>query len=336
MNNLDELTLKVEKIIETEKAVNPDIKYLNSSHSGLIAQIISNYKLKPTEEEKPSAEMIFLGAPTGAGKDTLVKKIKSDNPDKKFVILNMDMFRYYHEEISDSSDTITDKDFAVKTNQTSYELYYIIQEIILREFPGINVIVTGTMRDLDWIKEIFERYKKDEKTNYTTSLVTLAVPTNESAFSTIERYLNMVDVRGNLNASLRYTSLEYHNDTVKKFRENLRIFEEDFKLHPDNRLFDSIRVYRRAKDIMDLSEDTLVYDSNNNPEHKSAFEHIYNIMGTNANISNIRIYDILKIIERDAEYLKEQGLYTGILEDLKSMLPQLNKKTGCHDDPENC
>ena len=134
MNNLDELTLKVEKIIETEKAVNPDIKYLNSSHSGLIAQIISNYKLKPTEEEKPSAEMIFLGAPTGAGKDTLVKKIKSDNPDKKFVILNMDMFRYYHEEISDSSDTITDKDFAVKTNQTSYELYYIIQEIILREF----------------------------------------------------------------------------------------------------------------------------------------------------------------------------------------------------------
>ena len=59
-------------------------------------------------------------------------------------------------------------------------------------------------------------------------------------------------------------------------------------------------------------------------------------MGTNANISNIRIYDILKIIERDAEYLKEQGLYTGILEDLKSMLPQLNKKTGCHDDPENC
>lgn len=335
MNNLDELTLKVEKIIETEKAINPDIQYLNSSHARLIAQIISNYKLRHTQEEKPDAEMIFLGAPTGAGKDTLVKKIMSDNPDKQFVVLNMDMFRYYHEEISNSDDTIIDKEFAVKTNQTSYELYYIIQEIILREFPGINVIVTGTMRDLDWIKEIFERYKKDEKTNYTTSLVTLAVPTNESAFSTIERYLNMVDARGKLNAPLRYTSLEYHNDTVKKFRENVRLFEEDFKLHPDNRLFDSIRVYRRTEDMLNLSEDTLVYDSNNNPEHKSAFEHIYNIMGNNSKISNIRIYELLKIIERDAEYLKEQGLYSGILEDLKSMLPQLNKKHEDYDSPEN-
>ena len=334
MNNLDELTLKVEKIIETGKSINSDIKYLNSSHARLIAQIISNYELKHTEEEKPSAEMIFIGAPTGAGKDTLVKKIMSDNQDKKFIVLNMDMFRYYHGEILDSSDTIKDKDFAVKTNQTSYELYYIIQEILLREFPGINVIVTGTMRDLDWIKEIFERYKKDEKTNYITSLITLAVPINESAFSTIERYLNMVDARGNSDAPLRYTSLEYHNDTVKKFRENMRIFEEEFKLHPSNRLFNSIRVYRRTKDIMDLSEDTLVYDSNNNPEHKSAFEHIYNIMGTNASISNIRIYDVLKIIERNDEYLRAQGLYTGVLEDLKNILPQLNKKAECHDDPD--
>lgn len=336
MNNLDELTLKVEKIIETEKAKNSDIKYLNSLHAKLIAQIISNYELKPTEQEKPSAEMIFLGAPTGAGKDTLVKKIRLENPDKKFVILNMDMFRYYHEEISESTGTIADKDFAVKTNQTSYELYYIIQEIILREFSGVNVIVTGTMRDLDWIKEIFDRYKKDDKTSYTTSLVTLAVPTNESAFSTIERYLNMVDTRGNSDRPLRYTSLEYHNDTVKKFRENLRIFEEDFKLHSDSRLFDSIRVYRRMEDILDLSEDTLMYDSNNNPEHKSAFEHIYNVMANNSKISNIRIYEILKIIERNSDYLKSQELYTGILEDLKSILPQLNKKTEYHDDPENC
>ena len=220
MNNLEELTLKVKNIIESEKSVNPDIQYLLPSHSALIAQIISNYKLKPSSNTNPTADMIFLGAPTGAGKDTLVRKIMLDNPEKDFVVLNMDMFRHYHDELSTTHEQISDKEFARKTNQTSYELYYIIQETILREFPGTNVIVTGTMKDLNWVKEIVERYKNDPNTKYSISLSTLAVPTNESAFSIYERYLNMVDTRDSEDTPLRYTDLEYHNETIRDFISN--------------------------------------------------------------------------------------------------------------------
>lgn len=320
----NELALKIEKLIENETANNPDIQYLNKSHAKLIAQIISNYNLVPSNEENPQAEMIFLGAPTGAGKDTLVRKIISHNPEKNFVVLNMDMFRHYHNELSNDSESITDIDFALKTNQTSYEIYYIIQEVILREFPGTNVIVTGTMRDLDWVTNIIKRYKKDLRTKYSTSLATLAVPIKESAFSIFERYLNLVNTRENNSTPLRYTSLSYHNDTVSNFLSNMQTVEEANR-NPISKLFDTIKVYRRAKNIFDLSEDTLLYDSSNHDSNSSASSCIRQTMYSSNSISSSRISRLLDIIGNNAEYLKNQNLYKSILTDLKSLLPQLDK-----------
>ena len=325
MNNLEELTLKVKNIIESEKSVNPDIQYLLPSHSALIAQIISNYKLKPSSNTNPTADMIFLGAPTGAGKDTLVRKIMLDNPEKDFVVLNMDMFRHYHDELSTTHEQISDKEFARKTNQTSYELYYIIQEIILREFPGTNVIVTGTMKDLNWVKEIVERYKNDPNTKYSISLSTLAVPTNESAFSIYERYLNMVDTRDSEDTPLRYTDLEYHNETIRDFISNVRYFEDNMHQNATEKYFDFIRVYRRHKDMYDLSEDTLIYDSKSPDPNKCATTHIHDIMNSKSNINPTRVSRLLDILKRNGEYLKSQGLYKEVITDLGKVLPELSK-----------
>lgn len=327
MNNLEELTLKVRNIIESEKAVNPDIQYLLPNHSALIAQIISNYKLQPSQNSHPKADMIFLGAPTGAGKDTLVRKIMLDNPEKNFVVLNMDMFRHYHDEISFTHEQISDKEFARKTNQTSYELYYIIQETILREFPGTNVIVTGTMKDLNWVKEIVERYKNDSNTQYNISLSTLAVPTNESAFSIYERYLNMVDTRDSEDTPLRYTDLEYHNETIRDFISNVRYFEDNMHQNSQDKYFDSIKVYRRHKDMYDLSEDTLIYDSKNPDHDKCATTHIHDIMNSKSNIDSNRVSHLLDILKRNSGYLKSQGLYKEVITDLGKVLPELSKNT---------
>lgn len=324
MNNL---ITKIEQLIEYETRTNPDITHLNSSAANLIAQIISNYNLTPhhPEGEKPSADMIFLGAPTGAGKDTLVRKIIADNPGKDFVVLNMDMFRHYHNAITGSNEHISDKDYAKVTNQTSYELYYIIQELILREFPGTNVIVTGTMRDMEWVEEIVERYRKEPNTDFRVSLVTLAVPVKESAFSIFERYLRMVDTRESSDTPLRYTDLSYHNDTVNKFSTNIHLIEDDFHRNPTSSLFDSIKVYRRNKDIFDLSEDTLVYDSSHPDPEKCAYAHIFDIMHSAPNFSKERISDLLDIVKRNSEYLKSQGLYKSILTDLESIITAPNK-----------
>lgn len=319
MNNL---TTKIKQLIESEKSVNSDMQFLKPEHANLINQILSNYNLVASKESYPSAEMIYLGAPTGAGKDTLVRKIITDNADKNYVVLNMDIFRHYHNEILFSNERISDIDYAKQTNQTSYELYYIIQEIILREFPGTNVIVTGTMRDLSWVKEIINRYKKDSKTNYNTRLITLAVSTKESAFSIFERYLSMVDTRNGKNTPLRYTDLKYHDDTIQKFISSVRYFENDLHSNTSNSFFNSIQVYRRNNDIFDFSEDTLVYDSSTPNSNKCAFTHIHEIMSSPSDIGPERVVKLLEIIKNNSSYLKEQNLYKSIILDLENILPQ--------------
>lgn len=337
MDKSDDLTLKIERLIEEEKTKNPDIKYLTKEHAKLIAEIIKSYNLKAEDtqvEGKAKAEMLFIGAPTGAGKDTLVRKAMQDDREKDFVVLNMDMFRYYHNEIASSEDKVLDRDFALRTNQTSYELYYIIQEYILREHPGTNVIITGTMKDLEWVKEIMARYKNDPKTDYSVSLLTLAVPTNESAFSIYERYLNLVDTRGDSDLPLRYTDLKYHNATIKDFISNVDYFEKELESNPKESKIDSIRVYRRNKDMFDLSEDTLMYDSQNREEGKSAVSTIDQIMERKDTIDTKRAIKVLSLIKDNSSYLKQQGLYKEILCGLQTILPQINKQP-IHDDVDD-
>lgn len=327
MNNREELISIIAELIENEKTKGTDIKCLDKNHAPIIAQIISNYKLSDSNkngQDKMQADMLFVGAPTGAGKDTLVRKIMLDNDSKKFVVLNMDMFRYYYYEISQNQNRILDKDFAITTNQISYELYYIIQEIILREFSGTNIIITGTIKDLEWVKQIVSRYKNDIQTEYNTSLITLAVPERESAISIYERYLNLVDSRDDTNSPLRYTELKYHTDTIKDFISNVQYFEENLKNNDERNLFDSIRVYRRSTDMFDLSEDTIIYDSEKTNGSESAISVINSIMHNNREIDRKRVNLILDIVNRNKGYLKSQGLYEKILNDLKVIIPKID------------
>ena len=319
---INELIKKTENLIKYIRSVNPDITHLDSTHAPLIAQIVSNYNLTPAPKGTiPKAQMIFLGAPTGSGKDTLIRKIELENKDTNFVSLNMDMFRHYHNEIVGSNDFISDESYAKVTNQTSYELYYIIQELLLREFPGTNIIITGTMRDLDWIKEISDRYKNDPNTKYTISLATLAVPKKESALSIFERYLRMVDTRDkSSDTPLRYTDLKYHDDSIKKFADNVQFMENDLHQNPDNSYFSSIKVYRRSKDITDFSEDTLLYDSNNPVPNMCAHTQILSVMNSEPTFDPNRIYELLEIIKRNSDYLKSQGLYESIITNIKSIV----------------
>ena len=55
-----------------------EIIVLNKKDIPLLSQIISNF---PLSTNSKSSEMIFVAAPTGAGKDTLVRKITSYNHD---------------------------------------------------------------------------------------------------------------------------------------------------------------------------------------------------------------------------------------------------------------
>lgn len=326
MSNLKELTEKIKVIIEEEKKTNPDLKDISVGHANLLAQIIDNFHLTESEAENPEAEMVYLGAPTGAGKDTLVRKIIQNSGNKPYVVLNMDMFRHYHNEISGNMESISDKEFAHVTNQTSYELYYLIQEIILKLFPGTNVIVTGTMKDINWVKEIINRYKSDKKTKYKISLATLAVPINESAFSIFERYLNMVNSRGKSKVPLRYTTLDYHKETTRDFISTIHYFEDDKKANQGNGYFENITVYKRSSDMFNLSEDTLIYDSSN-PKYqgKTATETLRSVMYKMYQIDPKRMFKLLTIVGENEDYLKSQGLFKDVLVALEETLPEIDK-----------
>ena len=284
-----------------------NIQNLTSEDIPLISQIASNFKLSP--KSNTNAEMLFVAAPTGAGKDTLVRKLTSQNPDKNYVVLNMDMFRHYYKNISKQVNEITDKDFAKKTNDISYEIYYLIEELILNYYQGTNVILTGTMKDTPWIESILKKYKNNK---YDVNLSVLTVPYQESAFSIFERYLNIVETQLHAKTKddsiIRYTDLKYHDETFTNFSKNLEYFE-NYK-----ELISSVSVYRRDKSIHDLSEDTLIFSSTapSNFKEPTATATAKSILNSTNIISAERFSKLLELVERNADYLKEQGLYNEI------------------------
>ena len=88
-------------------------------------------------------------------------------------------------------------------------------------------------------------------------------------------YGGLVDERSlDSDSPLRYTDLEYHNDTVHKFAENVRLIEDNFHQDPANRYFDSIKVYRRNKDIFDI-EEFLFYYFKQYPEEQIFYHNIF-------------------------------------------------------------
>lgn len=314
------LKKQIQTLIEKETLLG-NINNLTSADTDLITQIASNFKLSPFNNE--NAELTFVAAPTGAGKDTLVRKLTSQNPDKNYVILNMDMFRHYYTEINNKIKEISDKDFAKKTNDISYEIYYLIEELILNYYPGTNVILTGTMKDTPWIESIFKKYKNFK---YNINLSVLTVPYQESAFSIFERYLNIVQTQLHSKTKddsiIRYTDLKYHDETFINFSKNLNYFENS------KELISSVSVYRRDKSIHDLSEDTLIFSSASpsNFKESTATATAKSILNSANVISAERFSKLLELVENNIDYLKSQGLYNEIGKSL-TFIHSLDNKT---------
>ena len=240
----------------------------------------------------------------------------------------MDMFRHYFSSI-DSSQQISDKNFAANTNQISYEIYYLIEELILNYYNGTNIILTGTIKDTPWIENILKKYKNY---NYSVSLAILAVPYSESAISIYERYLNMVktqlESKTNDDSPIRFTGLQYHDETFNAFPKSLNFFENSLNSKPGV-LLDNISVFKRDKSIHDLSEDTLLYSSSV-PSSTTATDLVTSILNSEHTIDLKRFTTLLDITEKYSDYLKSKNVYNEILESLKKIYfkdKPLNKST---------
>ncbi len=287
----------------------------------LINKLFENYEkvndLKQDFSNLPKqGELILLVAPTGAGKDSVVIRLNSKNLEKNYIELNIDMFRHYFPIFIPDSDELTDITFAKKTNEFSYEIYITIQEIILQEFPGTNVIITGTLRENDWIEESIKKYKQNKNTNYKVKILSLAVPENESEMSSIKRYISIVDDQLNNNpefipGTARYTSKKYHDETYERFPDNLLYFEKKFKETP-GKLIDAIEVYRRSKIINDYEENTLVYSSERD-NNKTAVMAVNELREKKAEYNIDEIEMLLDVTIKNSSYLISQDTYSEII-----------------------
>ena len=279
------------------------------------------------------ADLIFVAAPTGAGKDSLVIRLNHAHPEKKYIELNMDMFRYYFSQFIPGVK-LRDRTFAEQTSEFSYEMYYVVQEILLNEFPGTNIIITGTLWKTDWVEETFKRYKRSENTDYKITLASLAVPEKDSAFSILKRYVSIVDngivgkdengeiiySKDFLPGSARYTNLDYHNATYDRFPESLKYFQDMFQR---GELIDCMEVYRRSVKESDFSESTLVYSSEN-PEQVgiNPLDVVMQLRDSDSQITQDDIFSLFEILtdDKNQAYFKGQKVIEEIIFDLAKIL----------------
>ena len=340
---------RIEEIIDQETKLGR-FSVLDKTSVDLIEQIISNYEVTNDLSQDFSnlpkqADLIFVAAPTGAGKDSLVSRLNYANPEKNYVELNMDMFRHYFRKIVPDVQ-LQDKTFAEQTSEFSYEMYYTIQEILLSEFPGTNIIITGTLWKTDWVEETFRKYKSNENTDYKITLASLAVPEKDSAFSILKRYVSIVD-RGIVEkkvvaekdengkevehtkiiysddffpGSARYTSLDYHNATFDRFPKNLKYFQDMFQR---GELIDCMEVYKRSIKEADFSENTLVYSSENpNQADISALDVVIKLRNSESQITQDDIFSLFEVLTADKNqlYFKSQKVIEEIIFDLAEIL----------------
>ena len=291
----------------------------------LIENIISNSSLNESNE---SREVIFLVAPTGSGKDNIFLQLSNEHPEKKYVELNMDMFRKYYSHFVDN-DLLNDKDYGSLTNQFSYEILLAIQEILMENDLGANIVLTGTLREIDWYLQLMKEYKA---CNYKVKICTLAISQEEGLYSIIKRYLDIIHMRKQNDmfqeGTARYTSFGYFFDTHNKFFDNFSYFVDLYNNSPGE-VIDVIEIYRR-KNYED--DNNLMYSSSidfdKNPiyiiKELRSREYILDIGDFNRLIGIIMLYQ---------DYLKEQDTFMDIMFALshlfyhnKKEYPKVNKK----------
>ena len=261
---------------------------------------------------KKPGEVIFLEAPTGSGKDNIFLQIVKENPEKNYIELNMDMFRKYYYLFMPNKEEISDLDYVKLTNQFTYEIFIILQEVLLKYFPGTNIVISGSLRETDWNEKLMRIYKQN---GYKVKLTTVTVSRKEGHYSIIKRYVEMVDrKRSNPNfkkGTARYTSFEYFDETYEKFIENFTYFMNLYYASP-GKLIDTIEVYRRNNSLIDFKDDNLMYSTDTNKD-KTPLEVINELRDINYILDEREIGYIFTLIGKNREYFEEQGTLKDLL-----------------------
>lgn len=128
--------------------------------------------------------------------------------------------------------------------------------------------------------------------------------------------------------SVRFTSLEYHDRTYNKFPENLRYFQQ---MYENGQLIDCMEVYRRARNMEDYSENTLVYSSDRSLYGlKTASDWVDEYRKSEPQLQDSDILDLYDVIgcEKNREYFINQNVIKSISINLGEILKRKRETKG--------
>ena len=114
-----------------------------------------------------------------------------------------------------------------------------------------------------------------------------------------------------IEGTVRYTPYDYFNETHEKFIDNFSYFVDLYNANPGE-LIDTIKVYRRSKDLKEFKDDNLVYSSDINPLENPLLS-VTKLRDANYEVKEQDIAYIFSLIQKNREYLEEQGTLKDLL-----------------------
>lgn len=133
--------------------------------------------------------------------------------------------------------------------------------------------------------------------------------------------MELLNIKRDLHlGSVRFTSLDYHDRTYNKFPENLKYFQDMFE---DGELIDCMEVYRRARNMEDYSENTLIYSSDRFMcGLRTALDWVEEYRKSEPQLQDSDILDLYDVIgcEKNREYFINQNVIKSISINLGEIL----------------
>lgn len=172
-----------------------------------------------------------LGGQPGAGKSSLILKVKEEL-EGNVIVINGDDYRKYHPDYAkfQAQDT---KDSAPKTQEFAGKMTEAILQKAIRE--KYNILIEGTFRTAQTPIQTLKQFKEN---GYQTQVMIQTCNKELSWESCLERYNKMLEVNPQ---EARYTPKEHHDLVCENLAQNIeKVCQSGF--------VDKVQIYKRDKE----------------------------------------------------------------------------------------
>ena len=166
---------------------------------------------------------ILAGGQPGSGKTAMINTIKSNNLSKKFVVVDLDLFRSYHPDFEEIKK-YHKKDGVLLTNSFAFEIENeIIKYCIQNSFNVINVTtLRNTEMIINNIKNILN------PSGFSVEAYIMAVSPEESYYSTLLRFKEQQMSEETL---VRFNSREFNDEAYIGLNNTIKsLYDEKYPI----------------------------------------------------------------------------------------------------------